>query len=50
MSEKPTGAIFALKNMGWVDKQEVANTNLNLNVEPTPEEAARIKKSFDNEY
>jgi len=50
MSEKPTGAIFALKNMGWIDKQEVTNTNLNVNVEPTAEEAARIKKSFDNEY
>lgn len=26
MSEKPTGAIFALKNMGWSDKQEIDHT------------------------
>lgn len=25
-ANNPTGAIFALKNMGWVDKQEVENT------------------------
>lgn len=25
-SEKPTGAIFALKNMGWTDKQEIDHT------------------------
>lgn len=27
-----TGAIFALKNFGWVDKQEVANINANINI------------------
>lgn len=27
-----TGAIFALKNLGWSDKQEVIATNANLNV------------------
>ena len=25
-SDKPTGSIFALKNMGWVDKQEIDHT------------------------
>jgi len=25
--EKPTGAIFALKNMGWSDRQELAHTS-----------------------
>lgn len=33
---QPTGAIFALKNMGWRDKQEVETsgqiTNMNINV------------------
>lgn len=27
-----TGAIFALKNLGWADKQEVIATNANVNV------------------
>jgi hypothetical protein len=26
-SQAPTGAIFALKNMGWIDKNEVGFTN-----------------------
>lgn len=29
----PTGAIFALKNFGWKDKQEVEQTNHNITVE-----------------
>ena len=37
--EKPTGAIFALKSMGWTDKREtnssVAETNKTLKVEIT---------------
>jgi len=48
-SEKPTGAIFALKNMGWVDKQEVSNMNYNVNIEPTAEEAKSIKEAFDKD-
>jgi hypothetical protein len=40
--DKNTGAIFALKNMGWKDKTEVENTNLNFNSEPIP--AERIKQ------
>lgn len=39
--------IFALKNMGWVDKTEVESKNINYNIEPTPEEAQRIKESLD---
>ena len=49
-SDKPTGAIFALKNMGWVDKQESTVTNLNVNIEPSPEEAKKIKDSFDKDF
>lgn len=26
-----TGAIFALKNMGWIDKTEIESTNVNIN-------------------
>lgn len=50
MSEKPTGAIFALKNMGWIEKQEVTNTNVNMNVEVTKEEAKEISKALDDKY
>lgn len=44
----PIGAIFALKNFGWTDKTEVTATNFNtnMNVEPTPEEAQRIKDAL----
>jgi hypothetical protein len=48
-SKNPTGSIFALKNMGWRDRTEVEshNTNTNFNIEPTTEEAARIKEALD---
>lgn len=29
LSKNSTGAIFALKNFGWTDKQEIVNTNYN---------------------
>jgi len=45
-----TGAIFALKNFGWADKQEVTNTNVNMNVEVTKEEAKEISKALDDKY
>ena len=55
MSKASTGAIFALKNMGWKDKQEVEaiNTNLNtdLNDQERAEALARVKnglKEFDD--
>lgn len=35
-SDKPTGAIFALKNMGWTDKMELDN-NVNLNGSVSPD-------------
>ena len=38
------------KHRGYVDKTEITNTNLNINVEPTPEEAKRIKDAFDKDY
>jgi len=31
-----TGAIFALKNMGWIDKTEIESTNTNINQDVTP--------------
>lgn len=49
-SDKPTGAIFALKNMGWVDKQEVESTNVNYNAEVTKEEAKTISDALDAKY
>lgn len=36
MSERPTGAIFALKNMGWTDKQEIDHTTKGDSINPTP--------------
>ena len=42
----PTGSIFALKNMGWSDRQELALsgsvTSKNINSDMSPDEAARI--------
>jgi hypothetical protein len=37
------------KSSEWHDRTEVEakNTNINLNIEPTPEEAARIKAALD---
>lgn len=45
-----TGAIFALKNFGWADKQEVENTNINYNVSPTPEEIKDINKALEDKF
>lgn len=48
-----TGAIFALKNMGWADKVENVNKNTNLNynsVDMTPEEVKQIAKAFEEEF
>ena len=50
LSRNSTGAIFALKNFGWSDKQEVTNTNVNMNVEVTKEEAKEISKALDDKY
>ena len=32
--DKPTGAIFALKNMGWSDKQELSHTSPDGSMSP----------------
>lgn len=44
-----TGAIFALKNLGWQDKSEVLNTNVN-STELSKEEIAELNKALDDEY
>ena len=46
------GAIFALKQFGWTDKQEIESTNINLNSEVivTDDEAVRIKKALESKY
>lgn len=31
-SKSPIGSIFALKNYGWADRQEIVQTNNNINV------------------
>jgi hypothetical protein len=46
--DKNTGAIFALKNMGWKDKTEVESKNVNLNSEPlTPHRIREISKALE---
>ena len=37
-SKSPIGSIFALKNYGWADKQEIVQTNNNINVTLEDEE------------
>ncbi len=44
------GAIFALKNMGWIDKVESEQTNINYNTELSKEEAKALKNDLENEY
>lgn len=38
--------VFALKQMGWSDKTEVSNTNLNLNKEITKEDLQKAKETL----
>lgn len=46
--DKNAGSMFALKNMGWVDRTET--TNININPEPiSSEEVKRIKDSLQDE-
>lgn len=36
LSSSATGAIFALKNFGWSDKQEIDHTTKGESINPTP--------------
>ena len=36
LSNTATGAIFALKNFGWADKQEIDHTTKGESINPTP--------------
>ena len=47
-SKGATGAIFALKNMGWHDKQQI--TNVNHDVPLTEEELQEAKNKLDEDY
>ncbi len=42
-----SGDIFALKNFGWTDKQEIEQVNVNVEAELTEEEADAILKKYD---
>jgi hypothetical protein len=46
------GAVFALKNMGWKDKQEIESTNrnLNVNVPLTPEKMQELEKLKNKDF
>ena len=46
-SKSPTGAIFALKNMGWKDKTETTSTVTNI-TPPTPEELEEARKKLND--
>ena len=50
LGDRPTGSIFALKNMGWSDKIETVNKNENHNIEITADEAKAINKALEDEY
>ena len=45
-----TGAIFALKNMGWKDKTEVTANNINYNTTLSKDEIKEISDELDNEF
>lgn len=49
-AEGSPGAIFALKNMGWSDKQEVTTKNINYNTDLTPDEIRKYDKELEKEY
>lgn len=40
--------MFALKNMGWKDKTEVSNTNINTTYTPTKEDILKAQESLKN--
>lgn len=43
------GAIFALKNMGWMDTQKIETTNLNKNIDLTPQQIKDISDKLEND-
>ena len=46
-----TGWYMNMKNrFGWADKQEIENTNININASPTPEEAKAISEALKEKY
>ena len=49
-NDKCTGAIFALKQMGWTDKIEQSGTVVNHNVTLTKEDIEMLSKKVDNDY
>jgi hypothetical protein len=46
-AKNPTFHIFALKNMGWKDKTEVENTNLNITTTEPPLSIEEAKRKLD---
>lgn len=49
--DKPNGSIFALKNMGWKDKQEIDQKNFNYNSEPlTPDKVRELEELKKNKF
>jgi hypothetical protein len=46
-ANNPTGAIFALKNYGWKDKQEVESINHNLNQDVSNLSEEEIDKELE---
>ena len=45
------GPIFALKNMGWTDKMELLNKNINMGkIKMSKEQIKSISKDLDDEY
>lgn len=45
----PAGPIFALKNFGWTDRQEMVTRNVNYNTELTQDEIKKISETLDDE-
>lgn len=45
----PAGSIFALKNFGWTDRQEMVTRNVNYNTELTQDEIKKISETLDDE-
>lgn len=45
----PAGSIFALKNFGWTDRQEVVSRNVNYNSELTQDEIKKISQSLNED-